>query len=286
MTNFTLRHLKIIPILFLFYNSFANASIRDFETTRLKSTAGAGVGSILMDESTILNPAPIAFFNVGSIYLNKGTSSATSKDTPLSETDHMGVIVSDSKGSTAGSLSYQVQKIGETKKKLMAASMSRLLKDKSAMGVSLRKTTEETPGGESTDILQTIFGVTHAINQQFTIGFIAVDPLKQNVEDSMGIFGTQYVFKDFISIMLDAGANYYKGLGETFIYKTAIQFKLLDDFYARFGYFRDLGNNEKGTGAGLGWVQPRLVLEAALKNSQDEKGGDISETSFSLSYRF
>ena len=286
MTNFTLRHLKLIPILFLFFHSLSMASMRDFETTRLKSTAGAGVGSILMDESTLLNPAPIAFFNVGSIYLNRGSSSATSENTPLSETDHMGVIVSDSKGNTAGSLSYQIQKVGETKKKLMAASMASLIKDKSALGVSLRKTSIETTGGASSDVLQTVVGVTHAVNQQFTIGFVVVDPLKENIDDSKGVFGTQYVYKDFISVMLDAGANYYKGLGETFVYKSAIQFKLLDDFYARFGYFRDLGTDETGTGAGLGWVQPRLVLEAALKNSENEQGEEISETSFSLSYRF
>ncbi len=286
MTNFTLRHLKIIPILFLFSQSISLASIRDFETTRLKSTAGAGVGSILMDEATILNPAPIAFYNVGSIYLNKGSSTATSENTPLGETDHMGVIVSDSKGATAGSLSYQIQKVGETKKTLMAAAMSRLIKEKSAMGVSLRKTTEETSGNETLNVLQTIVGVTHAVNQEFTIGFVVVDPLKQNIDDSKGTFGMQYVFKDFISVMLDAGANYYKGLGETFLYKSAIQFKLLDDFYARFGYFRDRGTEETGTGAGLGWVQPRLVLEAALKNSEDKQGKEVSETSFSLSYRF
>jgi hypothetical protein len=286
MTNFTLRNLKIIPILFLFYQSVSIASIRDFETTRLKSTAGAGVGAILMDEATLLNPAPIAFYNVGSVYLNKGTSSSTSEGSAPSETDHMGVIVSDAKGGSKGSLSYQVQKVGETKKKFMAASMARLVNDKSAMGISLRKTTEEIAGTETLNIIQTIVGITHAVNQEFTIGFVVVDPLKQKIDDSKGTFGIQYVFKDFISIMGDIGANYYKGLGETFLYKSAIQFKLLDDFYARFGYFRDLGTEETGTGAGLGWVQPKLVLEAALKNSENKKGEKVSETSFSLSYRF
>ena len=43
----------------------------NFETTRLKSTAGAGVASLLIDESTILNPAPMAFFNLASFYIQR-----------------------------------------------------------------------------------------------------------------------------------------------------------------------------------------------------------------------
>ncbi|MBF0367814.1 MAG: hypothetical protein HQK50_19760, partial [Oligoflexia bacterium] len=48
--------------------------IHDFETTYLQSTAGTGVGSLLMDESAILNPASISFFNLSSFYLQRTTT--------------------------------------------------------------------------------------------------------------------------------------------------------------------------------------------------------------------
>lgn len=289
MIKKTFRHLKFFPIIFIIYSISALGNIRDFETTRMKSTGGTGVGSILMDEATILNPAPIAFFNVGSVYLSKGSSENTAQGLATDNTDQLGVIVSDAKGNTAGSFSYQSQSFGNQKRKRLGAALSAPFNKKSAMGISVRRTTDEIIGSEKTEYIQTVVGVTHAVSQEFTMGFVAVDPLKKRETDSMGIFGAQYVFKDFISVMADAGANYYKELSETFLYRGALQFKLLDDFYARFGYFRDKGKEEKGTGVGLGWVQPRLVIEAALKNTENvsqDDNGEVSETSISLSYRF
>lgn len=286
MIKFTLRHLKIFLIIFLSYSHFAHGRIQEFESTRMKSTAGTGVGSILMDEATLLNPAPIAFFNIGSVYLSKGSSQQSNSGSVVNDTDHLGVIVSDSKGNTAGSFSYHTQKFNGFKKKRFAAAMARPLSKKSAMGISLRKTTDETFGGAKESYMQTILGVTHAITEEFTLGFVAFDPLKKKINDSMGIVGVQYVYQDFISLMFDTGANYYKELSNTFLYRGAAQFKLLDNFYARVGYTRDLGKEEKGTGVGLGWVQPRLVIEAALKNMETFANDEISETSISLSYRF
>lgn len=287
MIKKTFRHSKTYLILFIAYLGYAHSAINEFETTRMKSTAGAGVGSILMDEATLLNPASVAFFNVGSVYLSKGSSERTSQAGQLvSETDNLGAIVSDAKGNTAGSLSYQVQKQGNLKRKRISAAMARPIKKKSAIGFSVRRTTDTLSNGEEEDYFQTTVGITHAISNEFTLGFVAFDPLKKRIEDSMGIFGVQYVFEDFISLILDGGANYYQDIRETFLYKGALQFKLLDDFYARVGYSRDMGKEESGTGVGLGWVQPRLVIEVALRNIETFQAEESSETSFSLSYRF
>lgn len=93
--------------------------------------------------------------------------------------------------------------------------------------------------------------------------------------------------------MFDAGADYNQDLSKTATWKAATQIKLFSDFYARFGAFNDKGLKQKGSGVGIGWLQPRLVLELALKNTElleseelNQTGEDIKETSFSLSYRF
>jgi hypothetical protein len=66
-----------------------------------------------------------------------------------------------------------------------------------------------------------------------------------------------------------------------------VQIKFFTEVYLRAGYFNDKGMEEKGTGVGLGWVQPRLAIEAALKNSKGFTSSKTArETSFSLSYRF
>ena len=70
----------IVSIALILSSNSLFARVRNFETARLKSTAGAGVGSVLMDESTILNPAPIAFFNVSSVYVARIGTNITSDD--------------------------------------------------------------------------------------------------------------------------------------------------------------------------------------------------------------
>ena len=59
------KHLLVITIFCLLANtSYSDTKI---QTTRLKSTAGVGAGSILLDEATMLNPAPVAFYQTGAI---------------------------------------------------------------------------------------------------------------------------------------------------------------------------------------------------------------------------
>ena len=72
---------KIFPFIFLFIFPLAFSAQTSFQTTRLKSTGGAGVASILMDEATFLNPAPLAFFNLTAVLLQR-TNGETSFESP------------------------------------------------------------------------------------------------------------------------------------------------------------------------------------------------------------
>ena len=62
--------------------------------------------------------------------------------------------------------------------------------------------------------------------------------------------------------------------------------RILDDFYMRFGAFNDKAREEKGNGYGLGWVQPRLAFEFALKNTKQvaSVAQNRSETKNSADY--
>src|SRR5690606_35849023 len=68
-------------ILLGLFSSFnvAFSQIKDLTTTRLLSTGGAGVGSILMTEAALLNPASIAFFNSSNFYYERWNSSLNEK---------------------------------------------------------------------------------------------------------------------------------------------------------------------------------------------------------------
>lgn len=292
--------LHTLLIFLVCYNAYALNKIPEFETTRLKSTAGTGVGSVLMDEATILNPAPLAFFNVGSFYLQKSGADSTLGDgesKSLGESDTVSFIASDSKGRVNGSISYTKKTHRFSDRKRWGVSFSSPVGDKSALGVSYRITTDNlSENGISYSeekYKQTVFGVTHALTSDFTMGLVFVDPFKAKPEDTQALIGFQYLYKDFISLMFDSGADYNQPLSETILYRGAIQAKIFKDFYLRAGTFNDKGKASKGSGAGVGWVQPRLVLDFGIKNTkllEDEKlaqtSEEIKETSFSLSYRF
>ncbi|OFZ25183.1 MAG: hypothetical protein A2381_12140 [Bdellovibrionales bacterium RIFOXYB1_FULL_37_110] len=278
------------------------AKLRDLETTRLKSTAGTGVGSILMEESSVLNPAPVAFFKDSSIYLQKISGNITQETSnnphaaPL-DIDSMAAILTESGQTISGSIGYQyAEDRFDKRKRLMIASAGRA-GDKSSLGIAARITQDSlSENGQDVQNIkynQLVLGASHVLGEAVTMGVTFIDPLKERPNETRGILGLQYVYEDFVFLILDAGADYNKALAETFLYRGAVQFKVFGDFFVRAGFFTDDGLNENGSGAGLSWVQPKLMFDFALKNTNIKADLDkniepekIKETSFSLSYRF
>jgi hypothetical protein len=296
-----LQYCPTSAMIFLFFitltSTYANR-IPEFETSRLKGTGGAGVGSLLIDESSVLNPAPLAFFNMGSLYFQKVSGESTLLESnSISNNDQMAVIASDSKGEVKGSLSYLKYSYRNSKRKRLAASLAKRAGPKSAFGITYRQTDDQIFRGSLAQseekYRQTVFGATHSINETFKIGVVVIDPLKVKPQDTRGIIGLQYVIQDYISFMLDGGADYSDELSKTALWKAAVQIKFLNDFYLRFGTFNDKGLANKGSGAGFSWIQPRLAFDIAVKNTSVleneelvQNSEKIKETSLSMSYRF
>ncbi|MCO4793798.1 MAG: hypothetical protein KC493_08805 [Bacteriovoracaceae bacterium] len=303
---FLIRHYTIICALVIpvgLYSTDSYARLSNYETTRLKSTAGAGVGSVLMDEASILNPAGIAFYTMSSIYFQKGDMSVTPDDYRQSyignEPTSFGIIASDASKGTGGSVSLTKQQVGYEKRKRISAALASPVTKKSSIGATIRKTTDTvSPSGRGGDLyeekyVQGIFGITHGVSDSFTLGIVAIDPLKNVPEDTRGIIGFQYTFEQIISIMADLGADYSTDPSSTMQWKGAVQVKAYNDFFIRFGAFNDKAISERGNGAGIGWVGPKLVVEFAYKNTNieerpetNQEGSSIKETSFSLAYKF
>ena len=75
----------IIITLLLFYTQASIANIKNLhQTTRMQSSAGVGVGAVLLDEATLLNPAPMAFYQIGAIYYQQEKISPSS-ETPRNQ---------------------------------------------------------------------------------------------------------------------------------------------------------------------------------------------------------
>ena len=291
-----LVHSFTILLVFSSLNKLAEAKIRDFQTTRMKSTAGAGVATFLVDEASILNPAPIAFSGKSSFYFQKGSSEAQgpNKDSGpnATPTDNMAIIASDGNGTLKGSLSYVKQTKGDETRMRISSAVSSLTGKQSAMGFGYRYTKLESPKGNE-NYKQLTAGVYHYVSPSLSMGLVVFDPLKERPEDVKVFAGFQYSVGNYLTLMFDGGADYTQNLSSTTVIKAATELKIFSDFYARAGYFEDKGLKQKGTGAGIGWVQPKLVLEFAIKNTEitaseelEQENEQIKESSFSLSYRF
>lgn len=300
MLNYTMKK-RIISILIVvssFSYIHAQNFLPTFETTRLKGTAGTGVASLLIDEANYLNPSSSAFLNVGSIYLQKSDISTSNNLTNTSsDSDQVNFIASDSKGRSSGSVSYSKMSIGEQSVKNIGLSLATPIGERSSVGVSYNSRKESLFNLNDQIISEsykiTTFGVTHLLSENLTMGMVLKDAFRSKNNESRLILGTQYLYGSYISIMLDVGSDYKSQLDEKFQWRTAAQIKILNDFYARFGVFDDKGNQTKGSGIGIGWIQPKLTVEAAIKNTDalesialNQSEESIKETTFSLSYRF
>ena len=273
-----------------------------FETTRIKSTAGTGIASLLVDEASSLNPASLGFFNISSLYVQKTKESFsryhTSSINPSSdESDLTGLIISDAKGRLKGSFSYHRQDDQQNSRQRYGISVAAAGGEQSSMGFSYLHYKDHLQSSDGSyykeDFHLLVFGITHALNRSFTIGTVVIDPTKQRAGETRAIVGVQYTFRNFIYLMADLGSDYNRTLSETVLYRAAAQFKIFSDFYLRFGASNDRGKRIKSSGIGIGWVQPRLVINISIKNSQqdrsivlDQKRVDLKESSFSLSYHF
>ena len=294
------------PLFLLLASGSLFANLHDFETTRLKSTAGTGVGSVLISESAVLNPAPLAFFNFSTLFVQRTTMDMTSESSQVGISDNefsdrssgVNLIAADAKGKIKGAFSYLTQTEGNWNRKRLSAALARPVGPKSSLGLIFHHT-EDVPEfklkGEKQKSNQLVFGAMHAINSDMTLGVIITDPAKSVPGATKAIVGIQYVAKNIISIMFDGGADYTSDkISETLIYRGGLQVKFFADLFIRAGLSEDMGLKEKATGIGLGWSGPKLIIDLALKSTKATAsnaplladGQTVKETSFSLTYRF
>jgi len=281
--------ISILIFLSAISHLFAQNSLPKIETNRLKSTGGAGVASVLLEEAAFLNPASSAFFNLGSVYLQKSTHDFDPER--AGEDSLISVVASDSTGPNSGSLSYNKLKSGENTVTQFGLSYATPIGKKSALGFSYNRRKEDLLISNVRDVKSyniTNFGIIHNVSEKFSFGLVVEDLLREIDGNSRVLFGGQYSLGQYINFMLDVGSDYKENLSEKFLWRSSIQVRVFNDFFIRFGAFDDNGRKQNGNGIGIAWVQPKLSIEASIKNTEfeDLTQTELKETTFSVSYRF
>ncbi|MBL7665370.1 MAG: hypothetical protein JNM93_09565 [Bacteriovoracaceae bacterium] len=269
------------------------------------SFGGAGVGAVLSNEASVLNPGSITFYDKSSLYYQSSNTEIDPKDADRtvtgppfpSEKKSQALIITDTSNAAKGAFSYQSQKEFDAQRRRLTFTASGLVGGNSSLGFLYRYSREKTD--MSTALAekkyhQLVVGATHILTDSFSLGIIYVDPFETIPEDTKVILGTQLNVFDMISFLIDVGANPSEELSETAVYKGALQMKFFSEVFVRFGTFTDKQLGVKGNGWGVSWSGPKLSLDFAMKSTrpidnqsallyEEEK---IQETSFAVNLMF
>jgi hypothetical protein len=296
---------NLFVLTILAYSTGVFARVHDFETARLKSQGGVGLGSVLLNESVVLNPAPLAVFSDSTATYQRENLKLEERNpnhdhVPNSfnqQTHTNALIIAEGGSKIKGAVAYTDQAEGLDKRQRVSSSLAGHLTDVTSVGVNY-KFTKETSMNENNsnrfDYHSVGLGLMHFYSNSLTIGLMFDDLAKSKGKNTKGGVGVQYVAQDLVTLMADVGTNYAKNFTNFMYYKAGAQFKLVTDIYARFGIFTDQMNQEKGYGWGGGWVGPKLDLEVGVKTFkaiQDPsysllRGENQKELAMSLSYIF
>jgi hypothetical protein len=292
-------YLKFFICVLCLSNFNAESRVRDLETTRLMSTSGAGVASVLVNESSFLNPASIVFVASSAFYYQRGSSSldneAKTRTKDFSDGSNEIYLLSDASSTLKGTFSYQKQAENQFRRQRFTSSFASNYGKRTAIGILYRYTIdEEIRDNDEKKFHQGSIGITHILSEKLSFGAVLVDPFLSNKEDARLIGGAQYNLFSNLLLILDYGVNFNDKPHENTVTKGAVQLNFFRDLFLRGGRFEDKITGLSGNSWGLSWIGPRIALEYAIKNSEviDEKSDylleeeKITESSLSLAVIF
>jgi hypothetical protein len=292
------RKFIFLTVFLASFQPISAKEIRPYETTRLQSTAGAGVASLLVHESVVLNPAPVAFFSNSFLYTQRDWENLDREgqdrlDSYRSNTSEAH-IVTDSTSALRGSFAYIRKLEDEFKRTSYSLSMSGAMSKSSAMGITYTYAMDEN-FGEILDPKHFLdIGYINVVNTKVSYGLVLKDAGKASQTQRRLIGGVHYNLTNILAFILDLEIDVQRSYEDYNSTKGAVQFSLVSDIFVRAGYFNSTIDNETGTTYGLSWVGPKLSFDYALKRvhlkeNNPDKGlyedDEILTSSFAISFR-
>lgn len=256
----------------------ARAQIREFQTTRLNSTAGTGVASVLSTEAAVLNPASSVFFQDSSASyqtyktsLNKKSDlRAAANDKFSSRNESQGFFISDSSGEVKGGMAYIQQAENSFRREKLVLHGAAPMGPNASVGMGYNYVLDKLPSGSSQrhQVQHQLFvGSTYVIDEDTILGLVIQDPTRTTPGEERVIGGFHYNLASRLSIMGDVGTQYTKSVSKEYLWRAALQVNVFSDLFIRAGKFYDNVREMKGTGWGVSWMGPNLGVEFAQKIS-------------------
>lgn len=253
---------------FTIYSNVSLAFLQEIETAQLKSTGGAGVGSVLLNEAAILNPASIAFHNKTSIYYGKELIALknSSDDRPKKFRDSSRELftISDTSSQVKGGLSLEKSKIDRDSRFRITSSGASAIGKSTALGMILKYSEDEFESSHKT-YTQLDFGLLHSVKDGLSFGAVLQNFTHANRNDPVLLVGIHYNLFANMDIIFDAGTTYEDDPEENTLQRGALQLQVFNSLFLRTAQFYDKISEIKGNSWGFSWVGPKLSLEYGYK---------------------
>lgn len=267
--------LRTLCIILCTLSSFSLlARVRDFQTTRMIATSGTGIGSILITESSFLNPASAAFFKNSYFQYQKDSGEVEGDDKDMRPSSYgkmrnEAYIAADTSSELKGSFSYTKQVEDSHSRVRMSNSLARAIGQSTSLGTIVRYSHDWRGNKKHNDhYTQMVIGVTHIFNEKLSLGVTWTDPTMVKKSDYQFAAGLQYQLFTSLILMADAGANTQYAYEDTQFNRLALQLDLFSDLFVRAGTYYDKQTNLRGNSWGISWEAPKLSLHYAYQNSQ------------------
>lgn len=256
--------------------------IEDYESTRIKSSAGAGIATVLLNESPLLNPASAIFFNKSSFYYQKDNTSldeeAKNRPSKYRNENSEALTIIDTSSAVKGGLSYQYQRTNAGKRVRYSTSLAGPISKKTGLGLIYRYSEEQSLIYEE-KYSQFVAGIMYVHSEKLVLGGTIVDPVQDKPEYFNYTAGVHFKISPFFTLIFDIGSGDVHNYSDEAFTKWAIQLNSFKNFFIRYGQFHNKNTNKQGTGVGFSWIGPRLSLDWALKTYEiiEEKTDMIFE---------
>ena len=298
--------MRFVSLIFLFLSLNALAQIRPFQTTRLLSTGGTGVASLLVSEAAVLNPAPLAFFS-DTFASYQNTRAKLSSEADERKTDsrnfadssrHEGYFLFDNSTAIKGGFSYQYQNENGFRRRRGTMTLATPVNSNVSVGLLYRYTEDTRPDWYSSERHRTSHPVTLGVSwiksTNLTLGAVWDDPTRASTDESRALVGAQYNLTSDFMLMADVGGDPTGDFLGDQVLRGSLQYNAFADFYLRAGKFRDELQNLAGESWGVSWTGPKLGVDFAMRNSrqiQDEtaylyEDEKITDLSFAIGLRY
>ncbi len=263
--------INLVKILIIFSSFNLFAQLPTIYSTRLLSSAGAGIGSVLVDEVSMLNPAPIAFVPTTNFYYQRSTSELDKDSLNRVNESNDGLFeiyqIADSTGDLKGTFSYQNQAQNGYKRRKLVSSFAAIIGKKTSMGISYSYNKYSTPTEKEDKFHQASIGLTHIFNEKLSAGVLVQDPFSSNAKESKVGLGLQFSLFKGLTFIQDFEYSLKNKDATGVTTRTAVQINAFDDFFLRAGKSDDKARKTSSISYGIFWVGPKLSLGYAIMKS-------------------